>query len=506
MPLMEGTLTMTLPSQTARAGGSGRVYTSRRPFKIRLTPQLIALAVVGGVVVVALASWGLGGLGKKNDGPKNEPVDTSVRSEPVPEDRGLRLPGPSAANAGTPKGGSTLARQPATQTPLQTPTQTDSSKPAVRESGSMAMLPPPKENEAARPLVIEQGSGGARPVETESAGPLGRALTERGGTPTPTDPNVITALTPPPSTPTTTTPTGTPTSGTGLTNPPVGTNPSQSETNPPPVPSVPAADPIATPVSELERSVRSAEEKIKGGDLVAARQILSRALASAKTETERAPLRQRLGALNDDLVFSPKVYPGDTFVETYTVQSGDALAKIASKRDLATDWRLIQRVNRLSNPNRISVGQKLKLVRGPFHAVVTKSAYRLDLYMGSPDEPSSWVFVRSYTVGLGEDNGTPTGNFVVKKNSKLVNPYWVNPRTGEKFAADDPKNPIGEHWIGIEGVGDSAPYVGYGLHGTIEPDSIGRQRSMGCVRMHTDDIAQMYELLVEGVSVVRIVP
>lgn len=510
MPLMEGTLTMTLPSQTARAGGSGRVYTSRRPFKIRLTPQLIALAVVGGVVVVALASWGLGGLGKKDDGPKNEPVDTSVRSEPVPEDRGLRLPGPSAANAGTPKGGSTLARQPATQTPPQA----ESGKSAPRESGSMAMLPPPKEHDGARPLVIEQGSGGARPAEIEGAGPLGRALSERGGAPTPTDPNVITALTPPPSTPPTstptpphaTTPTTNPTSGTGLTNPPGGTNPTQGEANPPPGTSVPAADPIAAPLSEHERSVRSAEEKIKAGDLVAARQMLSRALASAKTETERAPLRQRLSALNEDLVFSPKVYPGDTFVETYTVQSGDALAKIASKRDLATDWRLIQRVNRLSNPNRISVGQKLKLVRGPFHAVVTKSAYRLDLYMGSPDEPSSWVFVRSYTVGLGEDNGTPTGNFVVKKNSKLVNPYWVNPRTGEKFAADDPKNPIGEHWIGIEGVGESAPYVGYGLHGTIEPDSIGRQRSMGCVRMHSDDIAQMYELLVEGVSVVRIVP
>lgn len=483
---------MTLPSQTARAGGSGRVYTSKRPFKLRLSPPLIALVVVGGVVVIALASWGLGGIGKKSDGPKNEPIDTSVKSEPVPEERGLRLPGPAAANAGTPKntpptGGSSLARQPVQKPEVQP--EVKNSEPKATDPGALALLPPPKETAADQPLVIQQGVGG-------DSDQLSRALNEKGaGNPAPTDPNVVTPL-----------------PGNGLPNV-SGSNPGAAPANTPPTtgtpPGTPADPANATPppaLSEMERTTQSADEKIKSGDLVAARKMLSQALTTAKTESEKTALRQRLTAINEDLVFSPKVYAGDTFVETYAVQSGDALAKIASKRDLATDWRLIQRINRLSNPNRISVGQKLKLVRGPFHAVVTKSAYRLDLYMGSPDEPNAWMFVKSYVVGLGEGNGTPTGNFVVKKNSKLVNPYWVNPRTGEKFEADDPKNPIGEFWIGIEGVGDSAPYVGYGLHGTIDPASIGQQKSMGCVRMGAEDIAQVYELLVDGVSVVKIVP
>ncbi len=480
---MEGALIMTLPSQTARAGGSGRVYTSKRPLKLRLTPQLIALVVVIGVVVIALASWGLGGIGKKNEGPKNEPIDTSVKSEPVPEQRGLKLPGPSTANANPTKGGSSLARQPE-QTPAEKPIER-STPPTPANSTSLAMLPPAIQSEAGQdaPIVIQQGSG--------DSGQLERALTEKGGTGTtgPADPNVVTPL--PGSTPTTATPPSA-TTGSGAADP---TTAPASTLEPPPA-----------ALTEFGKLTQGADEKIKSGDLVAARKVLSQALATAKTEAEKSALRQKLGALNEDLVFSPKVYAGDTYVETYVVQSGDALAKIASKRDLATDWRLIQRINRLSNPNRINVGQKLKLVRGPFHAVVTKSAYRLDLYMGSPDEPASWVYVKSVPVGLGEDNGTPTGNFVVKKNSKLVNPYWVNPRTGEKFDADDPKNPIGEHWIGLEGVGESAPYTGYGLHGTIDPASIGKQKSMGCVRMASDDVAQVYELLVDGVSVVKIQP
>lgn len=496
---------MTLPSQTARSGGSGRVYTSKRPF--RMTPGLIAIIVVGGVVVVALAAWGLGSLGKSDNGPRNEPVDTSVKGEPVPEDKPLRLPGPASANAAEKKG--TSSRQsnrttggttPKTNTPVTTP---DGDR-------TLAMLPPPKTDPGTgsgetqgEPLVIRQGDGAG-----SSDGPLGRALDQANqtgstpagpatpaGSPGPNDPNVLTPLPNPAG------------------NPPANP-PGASGSEPAPSPGVLGSEPTpgatqtpSQPVGEVATLQAAADEKIKSGDLVTARKLLSQALASkSASETEKAALRQKLGAINEDLVFSPKLYPGDTYAETYTIASGDALAKIARKRELATDWRLIQRINRLSDPNKITVGQKLKLIRGPFHAVVTKSAYRLDLYMGSPDEPASWVFVKSYTVGLGEENGTPTGTFVVKKNSKLVNPYWVNPRTGEKFEADDPKNPIGEFWIGIEGVGESAPYVGYGLHGTIDPDSIGKQRSMGCVRMGAPDIAQVYELLVDGVSVVKIVP
>ena len=159
-------------------------------------------------------------------------------------------------------------------------------------------------------------------------------------------------------------------------------------------------------------------------------------------------------------------------------------------------------------------------MNGPFHAVVSKSAYRMDIYAGDPPSPSSigtsllacgaepgWVYIRSFPVGLGADDGTPVANFVVRPNSKLVNPEWRNPRTGERFAANDPKNPIGERWIGLDGLDEaSRGHTGFGVHGTIEPDSIGRSMSMGCIRLGDRDVEIVYELLAPRVSVVKVVP
>jgi lipoprotein-anchoring transpeptidase ErfK/SrfK len=52
----------------------------------------------------------------------------------------------------------------------------------------------------------------------------------------------------------------------------------------------------------------------------------------------------------------------------------------------------------------------------------------------------------------------------------------------------------------------SKKFEGYGIHGTIEPQSIGREMSMGCVRLGAEDVALVYELLMPRVSVVKIVP
>jgi lipoprotein-anchoring transpeptidase ErfK/SrfK len=259
--------------------------------------------------------------------------------------------------------------------------------------------------------------------------------------------------------------------------------------------------------SAVQSLVSEGDRLVASGKLVEARAVYSRALLHPEAASaDKAALRTKLTTINDDLVFSTKVTPGDPLVESYKVVSGDSLVRIRRNQELAVDWRFIQRVNRMANPNALKVGQTLKLVRGPFHAVVNKSEYRMDVFTGAPDEPDRWIYIRSYRVGLGEGNSTPVGTYTVKRNSKLVNPHWVNPRTGEKFDANDPKNPIGEYWIGWQGVGASAVNTGYGIHGTIEPDSIGQQRSMGCVRLGSEDVAQVYEMLVEEVSVVKVLP
>ncbi|MHC4976853.1 MAG: L,D-transpeptidase, partial [Planctomycetota bacterium] len=171
-------------------------------------------------------------------------------------------------------------------------------------------------------------------------------------------------------------------------------------------------------------------------------------------------------------------------------------------------WRFIQRVNKINDPRRIRIGQTLKLVRGPFHAEISKRDYRLDLWAELPtDAGGGRIFIASFPVGLGENNSTPAGSWRVRTNSRLINPPWTNPRTGEYFSADNPENPIGERWIGLEGTDENTSVIsGIGIHGTIEPGSIGTQASMGCVRMHDQDVRVLYELLAESSSTVMITP
>ena len=265
----------------------------------------------------------------------------------------------------------------------------------------------------------------------------------------------------------------------------------------------PAAASDAAPAggaADLDAAIGLAEK-----DPVKARAALTRLLeGSALGTADRMRGYDAINRINGVLVFSNRVVGGDPFSVAYRVESGDSLARIAKEQKLECDWRLLQRINGIASPNALHVGQTIKLPRGAFHAEVRKGEYRLNLYLGDgPDR----VMIASYPIGLGELNTTPTGVFIVRPKSKLIDPEWRNPRTGEFFQSNDPKNPIGERWIGLKGIEPhNKGFEGYGIHGTIDQESIGQQRSMGCVRMRASDVEVVYEMLTEPNSTITIAP
>lgn len=284
---------------------------------------------------------------------------------------------------------------------------------------------------------------------------------------------------------------------------PAPTKPAPAQAAPaPPVPQKPVVSaPASTaPGAPINRLLDAANQMIAQGQTLKGRDLLNQALGQAAGEADAAAIRQKLMTLNQQLIFSPEVTDGDAWAQTYIVQSGDVLANIAKAYDVP--WEFISYINGNLDPRRLRVGARLKVVKGPFHAVVDKSDFRMDVYLGKaePGRPGS-MYVRSFQVGLGEYDATPIGEFIVKKHSKLKNPEWTNPRTGEKFVGDDPKNPLGEFWVGLQGVDTNTEVLkGYGIHGTIDPDSIGTQASMGCVRMRDADIELVYAMLNEELS------
>ena len=61
------------------------------------------------------------------------------------------------------------------------------------------------------------------------------------------------------------------------------------------------------------------------------------------------------------------------------------------------------------------------------------------------------------------------------------------------------------YWISLEGTGDDTRGLqGYGIHGTNEPDSIGKASSLGCIRLTDDDIELVFSLLYEAWSTVEV--
>lgn len=241
---------------------------------------------------------------------------------------------------------------------------------------------------------------------------------------------------------------------------------------------------------------------VEGGQLIEARALLTQAIDSgAMYDTQIMSARAMLGQINDELVFGPHVYPGDPWASDYTVKPGDNLSTIVSRENLKVDWRLLQWVNGMET-DQIQAGQNIKILHGPFHAEIDKSTHRLDLYMGEGPERA---FVRSYDVGLGALDSTPLGRFQVRKGHKIVNPTWINPRTGEFYPADDPENPIGEFWMGLQGIdATNSGERGFGIHGTIDPGSIGTDSSLGCVRLQDGEIDMIYAVMAEGVSTIDV--
>ncbi|MCC6360947.1 MAG: L,D-transpeptidase family protein [Phycisphaerales bacterium] len=263
-------------------------------------------------------------------------------------------------------------------------------------------------------------------------------------------------------------------------------------------PKAPDAAAGRTP-GEFETGVQAALEQYRAGKRVEARTSLNEMLLHANSAEERTTLRRHLERIADEMIWSRERIEGDPLVDVYVVKPGDKLANIAKPYDVP--YELILQLNGMSDPTKIRANQKLKILRGPFHARVYKSDFRLDLYAQD-------TFVKSFRVGLGGENPTPVGEWIVR--TRMRNPtYFPSESAKDKrvIPPNDPANPLGGFWVSLEGTtGDAVGQVGFGIHGTNEPESIGKAASLGCVRMINEEVEIVFRVLMEGKSKVTTLP
>ncbi|KAA0548532.1 L,D-transpeptidase family protein [Bacillus sp. BGMRC 2118] len=94
--------------------------------------------------------------------------------------------------------------------------------------------------------------------------------------------------------------------------------------------------------------------------------------------------------------------------------------------------------------------------------------------------------VRQFKVATGRSTDlTPEGTF------QIVNKIKNRPYYKEGIPGGDPKNPLGDRWLGLNARGTYG--TTYAIHGNANPASIGTYASSGCVRMYDEEVRWLFD-------------
>lgn len=93
--------------------------------------------------------------------------------------------------------------------------------------------------------------------------------------------------------------------------------------------------------------------------------------------------------------------------------------------------------------------------------------------------------VYTFPVATGKEVfQTPEGTFYII--TKVINPWYIP----KNIPGGDNNNPLGTRWLGLSL--DNKNGYNFGIHGTNDPSSIGKNVSQGCIRMLNKDVEWLY--------------
>lgn len=229
--------------------------------------------------------------------------------------------------------------------------------------------------------------------------------------------------------------------------------------------------------SSLLAQAKALEAK---GEIYQAKLAYQKLINNFSDSNEIMNWQKKIENLNIKLLFSSLVIPGSVL---YEIKPGDTLNKIA--KEFNTTIESIIKSNNLPN-DRITPGKKIKVWTMPFSILVDKSQNILILKTKEEE------IIKTYVVSTGLNNSTPVGNFKIVE--KISNPPWFKPGATKPIPAGSSENILGTRWLGL-----SLP--SYGIHGTVDPQSLGKQVTQGCVRMNNMDVEELFMLVPKGTEV-----
>lgn len=195
---------------------------------------------------------------------------------------------------------------------------------------------------------------------------------------------------------------------------------------------------------------------------------------------------------------SHSVTGGDT---EYVIQRGDSLTAISARFGVTPGYLAQQ--NAIPFDAIIHPGQRLRIHNPHIVPEALDDGILINLPQRMLFHFSQGKLRAANPVGLGKPSWpTPTGEFRIV--SRVKNKTWLVPKSIQEEMRREgkvvlqevppgPDNPLGEYWLGLN-------LWGYGIHSTIAPASIYQFRSHGCIRLHPDDIAELFRQVRVGTT------
>lgn len=178
---------------------------------------------------------------------------------------------------------------------------------------------------------------------------------------------------------------------------------------------------------------------------------------------------------------------------SYVVQPGDFLIAIGARFGVSAEF--LAKHNGIAYDAILRPGQTLRIHNPHIVPARVDDGILINIPQRMLFHVHGGALVAAYPVGLGRsDWPTPVGRFRIV--SRETNKTWKVPksiqeemRRERKMVVDEvppgPDNPLGRYWLGLSA-------AGYGIHGTIAPASVYHFQSHGCIRLHPDDIAELF--------------
>jgi L,D-transpeptidase ErfK/SrfK len=187
---------------------------------------------------------------------------------------------------------------------------------------------------------------------------------------------------------------------------------------------------------------------------------------------------------------------------TYTVKPGDSLTSVGARFGVAA--AVLAGSNGLSPNAALRIAQVLHVDNRHIVPEAIDDGIVINIPQRMLFLLKRGQLLRAYAVALGKKDWT-TVSGLFKIVSKQENPTWEVPasiqeemrREGKPVKSCEPPgpdNPLGKYWLGLN-------VQGYGIHGTIAPSSIYQFQTHGCIRLHPDDIAQLFNDVERGTPV-----